>query len=103
MGRDSSQLTANDACHLGPGGQLKAHQLFNRTSIGNVVGQWCHVIQSVGVGNELIPSHVFGNFLVPPMEIADIRIHFCNHLPIQLKNETQNSVGAGMGRPNVEN
>ena len=102
MSGNPGQLTAYHPRGFRPRRQLIAHKLFHRTGIRDVVGQRSQIIETVSVGNKLIPGHVLGDFLVPPVEIADVRIGFGDHLPVQLQHKPKHPMGARMRRAKIQ-
>ena len=66
--------------------QFPAHQLLDRTGVGNIVGKRCEVIQPVRVGNELVVMHVLGDLLIPSMQEAHVGVGLRDDFAVEFKD-----------------
>ena len=94
MRRDAGQLAANHANELAAERQLlvNAEQLLDREHVGNVIGERRQIIEAIRVRDELGISHVLGDFLIAPMEIAHFRRGPRDDFAIQFENDAQHPV-----------
>ena len=99
---DARQLAAQHADDLAARRDGPAHELLDRERVGDVVGQRGEVIEPVRVGHELVVGHVLGDFFVAAMEVADVGHGLGDDLAVELEQDAQHAVGAGVGRPHVE-
>ena len=102
--RDARELTANRAHIMAPLGNVisDAQQLFDGEHVMHVVRQRREVVQPIRVRDELVVSHVLGDFFIAAMEEAHVRIRAGNLLAIELNFQPQHAVGRRMRRPHVQ-
>jgi hypothetical protein len=77
------------------------HQFFDRATIREVVVHGTHIIEAISVRNELVIGPFLGQLFHPAMEKAHHRRRFDQSFSLQLKNDLQHSMGAGMLRTHV--
>ncbi len=92
VGGNAGEFAAQHAQCLTARGKFPAHQFFHGAGIGDIVGQGRQVVQAVGVGNELIVVHVFGDLLIAPMQETDVGLSTDDGFTIQLQDQTQHAV-----------
>ncbi len=102
VGGDASHLAADDADGFAAGRKLPTHEFLDGEGVSDVVGEWCEVVEAVCVGHELVVVHVFGDFFVAAVKVADVWGGFGDDLAVEFELEAQDAVGRGMGRAHVD-
>ena len=74
-------------------------ELLHGQNVGKVIRHAGHIIQPVGQGNTLMVSLALGQLLQTPVEETDVRRGLDHHLPVQLQDDPQHAVGAGVWGP----
>ena len=108
--RAQPEQVADDALHFGHDRPHvlralrygHADQFFNGANVGVVVRHGADVIQPVRMRNDLRVMQAFGKFLHPAVQIAHVGNRLGNAFAVQFQHDAQDSVGAGMLRPHVE-
>lgn len=99
---NSREFAAEDAEGLSARGKLPAHEFFDGASVGDVVGEGCEVVQSVGVRDELVVVHVFGDFLVAAVKEAHVGDGGADDLAVEFQEEAEYAVSRWVGWAHVE-
>ena len=99
---DALDLSHDGAQVLGPFRHREVHEFLDRPAIGEVVIHRADVIQTVGVRDELVIGAVLGQLLDPPVEVAHDGSGLDDPLSLQLEDDLQDAMGAGMLRTHVE-
>jgi len=99
---DAGQLHQHHPDVLGPLGHFDAQQLFHGQAEAEEIGLPGQIVQAVHQGHAPMVSAVFAHFLDAPVQVADIRVSPQNEFAVQLQQDPEHPVGAGMRRPQVE-
>ena len=102
MGGDPGQLRQQHPDVLGPFGDFHPQELFHRQAEAEVVDLAGQVVQTVHQGHALVVGAVFAHLFDAPVEEADIGIGLEDELAVQLHQDPQHPVGAGVRGPHVE-
>ncbi len=102
MAGDAGQFGQDDANDLRPRRRLDAQQLLDRQDVAQIVGHRRQVVHPVGHDQRLgvgLGLHVLFDAGV---QEADIRGQIDDGFAVQLHQQAQHAVGAGMLRPHAE-
>ena len=102
VGGNAGQFATNGPNGLTPGRELPTHQFLDSEGVGHVVGQGSKVVQSVGVGDELVILHVFGDFFITAVQKADIRVSFGDLFAVEFEDEAKHAMGCRVRWPHVQ-
>jgi hypothetical protein len=102
VARDPEELRHHDPDDLRAAGDLDAGELLHRETVGEVVHHAAQVIHPVGVGDIGVPGLALAHLLGAPVVIADVQDHVGDLLAVELKDEPDEAVGAGVLGPQVQ-
>ena len=102
VGGDPGQLRQHHPDVLGPLGNFHPQELFHRQAEAEVVDLPGQIVQAVHQGHALVVSAVFAHLLDAPVQKADIGVGLEDELAVQLHQDPQHPVGAGVRGPHVE-
>ena len=102
VGRNAGQFAADDSNRLAARGQFPAHKFLHSQGVGHIVRDRGEVIQSVRIGDELVVLHVFRDFLIATVQIANIRSRLGHDFTIQFQNHAKHTVSRWVRGPHVQ-
>ena len=102
MTGNAEQLAHHHSDHLGAVRHVDAGQLLHRQDVGQVVHHPAEVIDAVGVGNERVPRLALAHLLGAPVVKADLGQAVDDLLAVELQDDADDPVGAGMLRADVQ-
>ena len=99
---DAEQLAQHDPDHLHPIRHFDAGQLLDGQHVGEVVHHAAQVVDAVGVGDVGVPGLALAHLLGAAVVVADVGHGVDDLLAVQLEDDAQDAVRAGVLRPEVE-
>ncbi len=102
MGGNAGQLAADHSNGLAARRQFPAHKLLYCQGISYIVCDRGQVVQSIRVGDELVVLHVFRDFFITSVQVANVRGRLGHDFTIQFENHAKHTVGRGVGGTHVE-
>jgi len=102
MARDAEELRHHDANDLHTVGDIDPSQLLHGKNIRQVVHHAAEIVDAIGVGNVRMPGLPLTHFLRTSMVKADLRHRVDDFFPVELEDDSQHAMRAGMLGPYVE-
>lgn len=102
VARDPCKFRHHHTDILRPDRSLYAKQLLYGQCKGQVVGWRAEIVEPIGQRKDLGIGEAFRQFLGTAVEIADMRIHPLDNLAVELKDEPEYPMGAGVLGTEVE-
>ena len=102
MGCDAGHLADEDTYVFRSLRDFDPGQLLDRKTVGDVVGDRGKIVETVRVRDELMIRARLGDFLVPPVQIAQLGDDRHDGLTIQAHKETEHAVRRRVLRTHVE-
>ncbi len=102
MADDAEEFGQHDADDLGAVGHLDARQLLHGQHVGEVVHHAAEVVHAVGVGDVGVPGLPLAHLLGAAVVEADLADQVHDLLAVELEDDPQDAVRAGVVRADVE-